>query len=321
MIVVWFHFVRADASLDVGIFKYTAPDGALGVTIFFVISGFILPFSLWKSGYIRADYGRFILKRITRLDPPYFASIAIALIIAYLATLSPLYRGVPFSISGFQLLLHVGYLNAFFGKPWILRVYWTLAIEFQYYLVLGLIFHLLQSRNRLLFTGFVLLCVVSQYLFFSSAFLPFHWPLFLMGIVVFRHKASIIRVPETLVWIAVFFLWAALEITTVQALVGAISALSIMYLSYGNKVTTFLANISYSLYLVHEPIGNRVVNLGARYATNSLSALLVAFVALFVSIASAYIMYQLIERPAQQLSGRIRYRSEERRLIRSPAAS
>src|ERR1039457_1104473 len=106
LMVAWFHFVKC-GPLDLGIFKLTAPDGGYGVIIFYVISGFVLPYSLWKGGYVLADYGRFILKRIARLDPPYFASIAIVLSAAYLATLSPLYRGVPFSVSGLQLLLHI----------------------------------------------------------------------------------------------------------------------------------------------------------------------------------------------------------------------
>jgi len=324
LIVVWHHFAGKGLSdLDVGIFKYTAPDGLYGVRIFFVISGFILPYSLWKGGYVRADYGRFILKRIVRLDPPYLASIAIALAAGYLATLSPLYHGVPFSISGVQLLLHLGYLNAFFGKPWIQPVFWTLAIEFQYYLILGIMFPLLRSANRLYFAGFVGLCAVSQCLVFKWAFLPIHWPFFLMGIVAFRYKARIIDAAEAIGWLLAFSCWAGLvsalwdqggkfvPIETLPvAAIGVISALSIMYLDYGNRVMKFFGDISYSLYLFHVPIGGKIANLGTRFATNQFSALLVALFALAVSIGFAYAMYCWIEKPAQHFAGRIRYGGE-----------
>jgi peptidoglycan/LPS O-acetylase OafA/YrhL len=290
------------------------------VTIFFVISGFILPYSLWKGGFKLSDYGRFILKRIMRLDPPYFASIAIALATAYVATQFPLYRGVGFSISWTQLLLHVGYLNAFFGKPWIVSAYWTLAVEFQFYLILGLAFPFLKSSNRLQFCAFVGACVVSQRLLLSEAFLPYHWPLFLMGIVVFRYRSGIVDAGEAISWIVGFSCWMAFAAVTDEArgwemamghtIIGTISALTIMYLEFGNPVMFFLGEISYSLYLIHSPIGSKVVNLAARYIDGPFPSLLVAFFATGISIGCAYALYRWVERPAQRLASKIRYAGE-----------
>jgi peptidoglycan/LPS O-acetylase OafA/YrhL len=321
--------MRANSNLHAGLFRITAPDPATGVTIFFVISGFILPYSLWRGGYVNKDYGRFILKRIARLDPPYFVSIAASLAIAYMATLVPVYRGVPFAVSGSQLLLHIGYLIPFFKAPWIIPVYWTLAIEFQYYVILGLVFPWILSGNRLLFTAFVAVCVVSQCVSFNSVFLPMHWPLFLMGIVVFRYKAHIISPSEALAWTAAFACWMVVasvigapdDLVTIapQAVVGAISALSIMYLAWGNSLTVFFADISYSLYLVHLPVGGRIVNLGARYATNPFSSVLVALAAVGGSIACAYPLYRWVEKPSQRLAGRIKYRAEAARFATSAA--
>src|ERR1700704_4918895 len=50
--------------------------GSLGVEVFFVISGFIIPFALYRGKYRVRNFGRFLAKRVTRLDPPYFATIA-----------------------------------------------------------------------------------------------------------------------------------------------------------------------------------------------------------------------------------------------------
>ncbi len=325
--VVVGHFL-SDLSLNVGFFKVLAPDPGLGVTIFFVISGFVLPWSLWTSGYTPTSYLRFILKRVVRLDPPYFASIALALVLGYLSNLSPLHRGAPFAVSSSQLLLHIGYLNCFFGsKPWIIGVYWTLAIEFQYYLILGVIFPWIMSRNRLLFAGFVAICGLSQIAFSNRAFLPFNWPLFLMGIVVFRYKARLIQAPEAIAWILAFSCWVALvfpmglggnwTLAIEHAAIGAVSALTIAYLEYGNRVVTFLGNISYSLYLLHWPIGIRFLYWGARHADNPFSALLVVIVATAVSIVCAYFMYRYIERPAMRWAGSIRYGSQKNTLAYS----
>src|SRR3970282_136585 len=56
------------------IFSY----GYLGVPVFFVISGFVISLSV-KDSPITANYaGNFILRRSIRLDPTYWASIAVA---------------------------------------------------------------------------------------------------------------------------------------------------------------------------------------------------------------------------------------------------
>lgn len=316
-IVVWHHFVGQNLSaLDVGVFKFTDVDGMFGVRVFFVISGFVLPYSLWKGGYIFADFGRFLLKRIVRLDPPYIVSIAIALATGYLATLFPSSHAA-FSVSPLQLVLHLGYLNAFWGMPWIQPVYWTLAIEFQYYLILGFVFPLLRATSRLSFATFVVLCAVSQCLIFKLAFLPMHWPFFLMGIVAFRFKAQLIRPAEALGWLLLFAGWAVLTsgfytgYEVLPGVAGAAAALCIMYVTYHNRVLTFLGDISYSLYLIHVPIGGRIVNLGSRYAAGPVSALMVALFAACVSIAAAYAMYRWVENPAQHFAGKIKYESRK----------
>ena len=102
--VAWFHFAYSNSNLNTGPFALSAKYGNLGVEVFFVISGFILPYSLWKNDYTLRNYGRFILKRIIRLDPPCFAAIAVALGVAYAATLAPQYKGGPVSVTFTQLL-------------------------------------------------------------------------------------------------------------------------------------------------------------------------------------------------------------------------
>src|ERR1700722_12839903 len=66
-------------------FLSAADFGKFGVEAFFVISGFILPYSLWKAGYVLGDAGKFLLKRLARLDPPYLASIVLSIVALVLA--------------------------------------------------------------------------------------------------------------------------------------------------------------------------------------------------------------------------------------------
>ncbi len=138
--VAWGHFVAGQG-------KYLGLSGKygyLGVDIFFVISGFVIPWSLYRSSYTLRDYPRFMVKRNVRLYPPYLASIAISILATNLI-LVPLFHIPRMTVTGRDLLLHFAYLNDLFHVRWINVVYWTLAIEFQWYLLIGLVLPLLAS--------------------------------------------------------------------------------------------------------------------------------------------------------------------------------
>ena len=61
--VVWYHFSRGMTS---DIVVASGALGYLGVEVFFVISGFVIPYSFSQS-YRTKDFGRFMLKRMLRL--------------------------------------------------------------------------------------------------------------------------------------------------------------------------------------------------------------------------------------------------------------
>lgn len=69
--------------------------GILGVDLFFVLSGFILPYSLFKSGYQLKKYYLFLWKRLIRIEPPFLISIVIIITLSYLAQLSPNHSSTP----------------------------------------------------------------------------------------------------------------------------------------------------------------------------------------------------------------------------------
>ena len=144
--------------------------------MFFVISGFIIPYALHRSSYRVTDYGRFILKRIIRLDPPYLVGILIVIALGYASSATPGFSGPPFEPSLAQVVLHLGYVNVLFGYPWLNPVYWTLAIELQYYLLVGLLFSAVAHRSIIerapafgCLAGLALLVPAEQYL------LAFRW--------------------------------------------------------------------------------------------------------------------------------------------------
>lgn len=69
--------------------------------------------------------------------------------------------------------------------------------------------------------------------------------------------------------------------------------------NHTNGPTKYLGNISYSLYLLHLPIGMTVLNLlGLLHVIPSLATL----IAIAVSLAVSWVSYKRIELPAQALA-------------------
>jgi peptidoglycan/LPS O-acetylase OafA/YrhL len=122
---------------------------------FFVISGFVIPLSLLKGRYHINDYTRFLYKRVLRLHPPYLAALALTLIIMFLSYKA---RKVNFPENGVSIFKSIWYLHIPSDNP----VFWTLAVEAQYYLFIGL-FYILLTRytKQSLFIGIPLLAIMS----------------------------------------------------------------------------------------------------------------------------------------------------------------
>jgi peptidoglycan/LPS O-acetylase OafA/YrhL len=64
-----------DAAHAFGVFDGFSKFGYLGVDVFFVISGFVIPYSLWGREYSLRQFPRYMIRRAVRLEPPYLASV------------------------------------------------------------------------------------------------------------------------------------------------------------------------------------------------------------------------------------------------------
>ena len=289
--------------------KHVGSYGHFGVEVFFVISGFVIPYSLYRGGYGWSDFPIFVCKRILRLDPPYLAAIALTFLIWFVASHAPGYQGAPFHFSLLQLLLHLGYINAFFGYPWILDVFWTLAIEFQYYLLMALLFPVLVGSTLWgsISTMFVM-CALGLLLPLPN--LVFHyWFLFLLGILTFYLRARILTARPYAILLVIAYVGTGMTVGWSAAGVGLATALTIAFVNISYPLFRVLGGISYSLYLIHIPVGQRVVNLGLRYTHSYYAELMLLVAAIATSLAAACLLYQLVEKPARRWSSRLNYAS------------
>jgi len=305
-------------------------QGYIGVHIFFIISGFILPYSMYRKDYQLGDFFSFFAKRIARIEPPYIVSIALVLFLNYVNTITPWYTGPSFTIDWPNVFGHLGYLNTFTRWPWLNWAYWTLAIEFQYYIIIALVYPLITHKNKavLLTTFYALMACffihpasvwVLPFKPFDTVapptsdsamqILPF-LPFFLTGIALFLLKVKKITLPELLVALLCSF---TLFYYRYGLVVFSISVVTVLCISYIKKVPDplmFLGTISYSLYLVHDIIVSRFEALLQRYTH---FPLLVWWVlSLIGCILAAYIYYILIEKPFLKLSKRIKFNHQEK---------
>lgn len=283
--------------------------GQYGVHLFFIISGMVIPWSLYRNSYHIKKLFSFLLKRLIRLEPPYLFSILLAVAFIYLRKYSPTYDGVERQISMRQVFLHLGYLVPFFENVnWLNNVYWTLAIEFQYYLVIGLLYFLFISSKVLIrYIGYGLL-LTAPLVFPAENFLPFWLPLFGVGILLFLYKSMQINVAELLIGSFVFILHLFFFNSVISAVIALAGELIILFLfSYSNSFLSFLGKFSYSVYLTHAVLGASFVNVLSHYVTGGFAKLALVLGGLAVTAVSSYLMFWLIERPSKKISSKLKY--------------
>lgn len=310
--VVFYHFSGAVLpKLHVDALHEIFKNGWLGVDVFFVISGFVIPYSLLGKNYSPRKFGPYIAKRIVRINPPAYLAMLLVLAQWYLIDYALAHQvNYTRDVTATRLLHNVLFTVPFSEQSWVVGIFWTLAIEFQFYIFIGLLFGLLFERGSVwMFTGALLATGLLQYLPFQSVNNFFHFSaLFALGgVTLFRQQG---RLGHGLYWglLLLFASVAYVEIGQYEAVAGLATALAINYVKLENNLTRFLGNISYSLYLVHAVIGTtceflliRLVPIGNPVTRGALQVVCVG-----AAIAGAYVFYLAVERPFMRLASRLR---------------
>jgi len=295
---------------DGDILKQIGRFGWLGVQMFFVISGFIIPYTLFHNNYHIKNFFRFLSKRWLRIEPPYIASL---FLLVFLGIFYSRIWHYEYNINWEQLFLHFFYLPQFFGVQWLNEIFWTLAIEFQYYLFMAFAFPLFVNRNKWVRYLTLIAFASIHFVFPENRILTSFSSLFLAGIIVFMQKVKLLNMMEAIVMICICSLYAYFQFSKDSLFISIVllmSALMILLLKADPWWGKFTGKISYSLYLTHGVIGHNVL-LFSMYIPFIRDHYFMRIIILFLGIAAsmifAWVFYRIIERPAQNLSKKISY--------------
>jgi peptidoglycan/LPS O-acetylase OafA/YrhL len=279
--------------------------GDLGVWMFFTISGFVIPHAMQAIDYrVDRDGLRFFLRRVVRLEPPYAVSVFIAIAASYAATLSPAYRGAAPHVDLTTFLVQFFYAGPWFDRPWINVVAWTLAIEFQYYILMLFIAPLLLSRSKFSITAFFALAFASAVMITEPRAVFLYLPLFAPGFAAFLLYRRTINSVGFLALLAACCLVNFYQRGLPEMIMTGVSALLILVpLRRPLPILGALGTISYSLYLVHLPIGQRIINLTMRVQDMTVQLLGLAL-AVAASLGVAWALWFFVERSSSACAKR-----------------
>ncbi len=309
-LAVCFHHFNRESLTGGTWFSEIAKYGNYGVDIFFVISGYVIPLALLRRNFQLSQIGNFLQGRFLRLYPAYALAAILTLGLWYASTWVPGFRGEgPPEISIAEILANATLSCDLFKQPWFGIVFWTLAIEAQYYVFVAFSFPLLFSNpgRNLLPRWFLLGAWLLLPLLFRQGPTLFGWSaLFAMGFLAILWQRAGVNNWFFCIGLGIvgIVLWEVRG--PVSAVLGLSTALGILFLpNLAWRPLVWVGTISYSLYLLHVPIGGRVMNFLERFAEFAFVQFLSVPLALAASLFVAWIFFLLVEKPSHEAARKI----------------
>lgn len=291
--------------------------GWYGVAVFFFISGFVVTASAMTDS-VRV----FAVRRLLRVYLPVTATVVLVVLAASSGV--DVY-GIEVAPSAVQVLANITLANyVLVGQPILVSVGWTLAIEVVFYLLVAVLIPLLRARPAIAPAIILLVCFAFVQaagafpgspelarLASSVAFVP----LLVLGQVVYlAHHRSIspllTAVLGTGAWLTYVIgmeetspLFSGPARTFLVNAALALAVFVVVVLLEGrlrpSRLLTIAAKRSYSLYLLHVPVGYSLLRYLVVEAHVSYTvALPVAIIAVTLAVE---LVYRFVERPSVRL--------------------
>jgi exopolysaccharide production protein ExoZ len=289
--------------------------GEQAVEMFYIVSGFIIPYALYKGQYHIKSYFKYFVKRSLRIMPPYLVTITLIIAVSYyitnqvwLGTYNIEWRNiaanalfmVDFIQHNAELLVH------FPDNAWINPVFRTLKVEFQFYIVIGLLFPLINKHAAFLLGITVIMLGLGIYAIpHNNVFV--YAPCFFIGIAAFYIfergwnwvYAAVLGL--CLISLANFYILP-------DFIAGVLGFAALLWLPKKMKFLNLTGKTSYSFYLIHGLIGGNFLYFTMDTYLFKNAPFIMVLIALLISWIGAFLIYYCFEKPSIRISKKIRYK-------------
>lgn len=313
-----------------------------GLRVFYILSGFVIAYSIYNKEITISFFYRFILRRSIRLDPPYWVTMIATLLISLLSII--FFTKPMETFPSWQVIIANSlYLQDFLNMERIVHVSWTLCIELQLYLffvaIIGLLIWFEKNRSvvqrekkfdaPLFLITFGILFLfslwqnVSAWMFIKGFFLP-HWFSFFTGCILCWVYLKALSIRYYLLFFGMnllFFLFEPSKPLGENLMISGIFFLVIIKdrLSdlFNGPVLQYGGKISYSLYLTHWLIAGKLMDFLARKFADQMDgylALLLMTVCVSLAWVTAHFFHKWIEQPSLVFSQSLKKESQAVRL-------
>lgn len=295
-------------------------QGAVGVNIFFILSGFILFYNYYNRPM---NFVEFIFKRLAKIYPVYLAGFFLMFAVTKIT-----YVKVDsfFEVMVMNLLMIQSYLPKF-AQAWYGGGSWSLSTEFFFYLSFPLLVNFISklSKKRVLLLSvfcFILSVIPGALYHFkiinfplSYAFPPSRVWEFIIGMLVaclvvkYEARISNFFICAIIVFCILFFHYIGLNLRgfviqniiviplMVVILISSFNSKSNLLGFLGWRLFEYLGKISYSFYIFQIPFLAYMKSMNDLNNYSSVSILVVLFV---MNLAGAAFLYHLIELPSHK---------------------
>jgi peptidoglycan/LPS O-acetylase OafA/YrhL len=297
--------------------KFHTASAIIGVALFFLISGIVIPPMIDK--YPRSF---FLVNRIARIFPMLICAVFFAAILQY-------FSGDSTKINLWDVISTMTLTNQFTGKTITLGVVWTLLVEFKFYLLLCVLGKLddnkilLSTLSAFIVLGLFFLILKIDYfsinerllILLKSLIADFCYMIFMLSATILflkTEKNIIYRIMLCITMMILFNIYRLICIMVLDLkfnqninILTQIITIIILAMCFfierlsikENKLLKLLSSISlvtYSLYLIHVPLGYYLISI-LRHSIDNQYILLLSIIIIISCISS--ITYKIIEIP------------------------